>query len=94
MTEHEAREILHAYFKKWLRPNHVIFIGKVYSCKPTGYSFEAGTYPENEPCPIRFPIWGVDAYTKSVGLDLVKRMDNLDLNENFEWDEVVEYDRR
>lgn len=73
MTETEARQLLNTFFQKWLRPGHEIFIGDVYSQKPTGYSFEAGTYPVSEGKPGRFPIWGVDARTKAVGLDLVKR---------------------
>lgn len=73
MTEQEARDILRAHFQKWLRPGHEIWIGNVYSCKPTGYSFEAGTYAIADGKPGRFPIWGVDARTRSVGLDLVRR---------------------
>ncbi len=73
MTEREARDILRAHFQKWLRPGHDFFIGEVYSSDNTGYSFEAGTYPISEGKPRRLPIWGVDARTKAVGLDLVKR---------------------
>lgn len=73
MTEQEARDILRAFFKKWLGPGHEIWIGDVFSHDHTGYSFEAGTYSPEEGKPDGFPIWGVEATSHKVGLDLVQR---------------------
>lgn len=70
MTEDEARRILYKHFSKLLGKDQAIWIGESINPDETGYNFRAGIYDQNEELPAIFPVWGVDAKTKSVGLDL------------------------
>lgn len=72
MTETEACVLLKSHLEKHLMPDHEIYIGKVYHASKLGFSFEAGTYSISEGKPASFPIWAIDAKTKSVGLDLIQ----------------------
>ncbi len=72
MTETEARQILNAFFQKWLKPGEKIWIGDTYCSDPTGYSFWAGTYIPGDKASSDFSIWAVDSATKNVAMELIQ----------------------
>lgn len=75
MTEDEARQVLHDFFARCLQPGQSIWIGQGKAHGDLGYSFRAGTYYQEDGLPDNFPVWAVDAATKTAELMLLQHAD-------------------